>query len=95
LLSGLIADPEAPWATYNRGKPLTPRQLSRLLEPYGIHSKTVRFGPHDTPKGFELTQFQDAFSRYLSAAPKVEAPVDETPKIASGDDFPDAPECVF
>ena len=32
LLAGLIADPEAPWATYNRGKPLTPRQLSQMLE---------------------------------------------------------------
>lgn len=71
LLAGLIADPEAPWATYNRGKPLTPRQLSRLLEPYGIHSKTVRFSS-STPKGFEFSQFQDAFARYLTptAAPE-------------------------
>lgn len=66
LLEALILDdPEAPWATYNRGKPLTARQLGRLLEPYGIHSKTVRFGPL-TPKGFELSQFADAFARYLT-----------------------------
>ncbi len=68
LLEALILDDtEAPWATYNRGKPLSPRQLGRLLAAYGIHSKTVRMGPHGTPKGFELSQFSDAFARYLGA----------------------------
>jgi putative DNA primase/helicase len=74
LLEALILDDtEAPWATYNRGKPLSPRQLGRLLDPYGIHSKTVRFGPL-TPKGFELTQFTDAFARYLTPSAEVVAP---------------------
>ena len=75
LLSALVHDDsEAPWATYNRGKPLTARQLNRMLEPYGIHSKTVRFGPHDTPKGFEIVQFKDAFARYLTLPPVSDAP---------------------
>ena len=66
LLNALTDDPEAPWATYNRGKPFSPRQLSKMLEPYGIHSKTVRIDRFATPKGFELSQFDDAFARYLT-----------------------------
>ena len=94
LISALIDDPEAPWATYNRGKPLSPRQLSKMLEAYDIHSKTVRFGP-STPKGFEFAQFRDAFARYLTEPPLAEqSPADE-PKTPSGGDWPDAPECVF
>jgi hypothetical protein len=65
LIAALVADSEAPWATYNRGWPLTPRQLSKMLSAYNIKSKTVRRGPHDTPKGYGSDQFSDAFSRYL------------------------------
>jgi putative DNA primase/helicase len=65
LLEALILDDtEAPWSTYNRGKPLSARQLSKMLGAYDVHSKTVRFGS-STPKGFELSQFADAFTRYL------------------------------
>lgn len=64
LLRWLIDDDEKGWATYNRGKPLTFWQLSRLLKDYGIKPKTVRFG-RDTPKGFERAQFDEAFARYL------------------------------
>jgi putative DNA primase/helicase len=66
LLAGLCDDDEAPWATYHRGKSMTPRQLARLLSGYGIGSKNVRIG-YDTPKGFDLKQFEDAFARYLSS----------------------------
>jgi putative DNA primase/helicase len=69
LIAALVADDEGGWATYNRGKPITPRQLGKLLAGYGIKSKTVRFGPH-TPKGYELSQFTDAFARYLPEVPQ-------------------------
>ncbi len=90
LLEALILDDtEAPWATYNRGKPVTARQLSRLLEPYGIHSKTVRFGPL-TPKGFELSQFEDAFARYLTPSNEPAAPSgDEALQIPDDGPVPD------
>lgn len=65
LIAALVDDEENPWATYNRGKPLTPRQLSKQLAGYGIHSKTVRM-KLDTPKGFDALQFKDAFARYLT-----------------------------
>ncbi len=66
LIKALIDDAEAPWATYNRGRPLTPRQLSKMLSAYDIKSKTVRMGRFETPKGYDRDQFADAFSRYLT-----------------------------
>lgn len=66
LIKALCEDEEASWATYNRGKPLTPRQLSTRLSTYGISSKTIRINSYETAKGFEVEQFYDAFARYLS-----------------------------
>lgn len=68
LIEALVSDPDAPWATWNRGKPLTPRQLAKLLAPYGIKSRTVRVKQH-TPKGYELAQFEDATARYRGTTP--------------------------
>jgi hypothetical protein len=64
LIAALLDDSEKSWATYNWGKPITMRQVTKQLTPYGIRSKTIRFG-YDTDKGFELSQFDDAFARYL------------------------------
>ena len=66
LISALISDEELPWATYNRGKPLSPSQLAKQLRPYNISSKTVRFGHSNTLKGYDQDQFSDAFARYLA-----------------------------
>lgn len=65
LIEALCADEELSWNTYNRGKPLSPRQLAKQLSGYGIASKSVRVSAYETPKGFELSQFSDAFVRYL------------------------------
>jgi putative DNA primase/helicase len=72
LVTGLCRDPEKPWATYNKGKPLSQHQLSKLLGGYKIQSKTIRIG-HSTPKGFEKSQFEDVFARYLAPAPSINA----------------------
>jgi putative DNA primase/helicase len=66
LIEALVKDEESSWAAYNRGRPLTPRQLAKQLSGYGIKSKTVRMGHANTPKGFDAAQFSDAFARYLT-----------------------------
>ncbi len=71
LIEALVLDDEKSWATYNRGKPLSPRQLAKQLDVYGIKSKTVRLSPLLTPKGYDLDQFADAFARYLAAPEKL------------------------
>lgn len=64
LVARLTADETSRWCEYAHGKPLTPRQLARQIEPFGITPKTIRMGDK-TPKGYEREQFADAFARYL------------------------------
>lgn len=66
LLAALLADEEAPWATWNRGRPMTRRQLTARLEGFGIKSKDVRIGL-GVKKGFERADFDEAWKRYLPA----------------------------
>lgn len=68
LLNALLADEEKPWASWRGGRPMTPRSLGKILSEYGIKSKAVRIG-YESPKGFEVDQFADAFARYLSSSP--------------------------
>lgn len=82
LIAALCEDDEKSWATYNRGKPINPRQVAKRLRDYGIASKTIRIG-HDTAKGFDLEQFAEAFARYL-AVPPVPAVTPSQPSIHAG-----------
>ncbi|MGS9822418.1 DUF3631 domain-containing protein, partial [Pseudomonas aeruginosa] len=70
LLEALVADEEAPWATWNRGKPMSPRQLSAKLAEFGIKSKDIRIGSTNK-KGYDRADFSDAFGRYLSHEPSL------------------------
>lgn len=70
LVQALCDDTEAGWQTYNHGRPISPRQVAKRLAEYAIRPKTIRFGYSDTPKGYELDQFQDAFARYLHTLPE-------------------------
>jgi len=73
LIAALIEDDEAAWATYNRGRPLAPRQLARMLGGYGIKSKNIR-KDYEQYKGFDREQFADAFTRYVSPPPENSRP---------------------
>lgn len=65
LIEVLCQDDESPWPHWNRGKPITGRQLARRLREFGITpNQTFRFGD-STAKGYSLHQFTDAFARYL------------------------------
>jgi len=64
LIIALCEDDEKCWATFNRGKSVTPRQISRRLSGYGITSKDIRFG-FGVAKGYLREWFEEAFSRYL------------------------------
>jgi putative DNA primase/helicase len=56
---------DRPWSEWGRSrKPITPRQLAKLLEPFQIKPRTIRINT-STTKGYLRTSFEDAFSRYL------------------------------
>ena len=54
-----------PWAEWGRQrKPISSNQLANLLRPFGISPQVIRIGD-ETPRGYLLEQFQEAFDRYL------------------------------
>jgi putative DNA primase/helicase len=56
---------DRPWPEWKAGKPITVRQLARLLERFKIKPKKIRVGEGPL-QGYELATFSDAFARYLS-----------------------------
>ena len=64
LCEALAADPEGRWCEYAHGKPITQRQLARLLRPFKIVPNTVR-ADDSTAKGYKREDFKDTFERYL------------------------------
>ena len=64
LIEELCKDDTGPWQTSNNGRRLSSRQMAKLLSPYGIKPDAYRFGDK-TLRGYERSQFVDAFERYL------------------------------
>jgi hypothetical protein len=65
-------DEAGPWAAFGKnGKPITQRQIAKLLSEFSIFPRGIRLEGEKTPKGYLLEQFRDAFERYLSPLPVV------------------------
>jgi hypothetical protein len=64
ILSQLAKMEERAWGEWKKGKPMTAVSLARLLKPFGIRPRTIRFGD-ETQKGYDPVDFQDAFTRYI------------------------------
>jgi putative DNA primase/helicase len=64
IVESLAGMETRPWPEWRAGKPITQRQLARLLEPFGVQPRTIRIG-ETTLKGYVRESFTDAFSRYL------------------------------
>jgi putative DNA primase/helicase len=72
LIETLVAMEDRPWPEWKSGRPITARQVAKVLEPFGIrpgqvweHGKNLR--------GYERAQFDDAFSCYLGTSPSTSA----------------------
>jgi len=56
---------DRPWFQFGRtGKPITQNAVARLLKPFRVYPKTVRF-EIETKKGYLLEFFTEVFSRFL------------------------------
>jgi hypothetical protein len=103
LVAKLIADPERPWAEYNRGKPISQRQVARLLGAFHIISINVRPEIGTQGKGYRRVDFRGAWEAYCPAKssrapekekfirPSVPKPVD----IEQVSDFASVPEAPW
>ena len=64
----LVAQGDGPWATYNYSREINPTQIAQILKQYGIKPKQMRIGTRNL-RGYDLTDFEDAFKRYLPPLP--------------------------
>ena len=65
LVEYLCALEDRPWAEFGKQrKPMSQNQLAKQLKPFRISPGNVRIA-EDTPKGYKLEDFRDAFERYL------------------------------
>ncbi len=78
LLGRLHALDEAPWADWY-GKPLNPRDLAKLLKPYGVNSAKVRIGEQSV-RGYRAADLHDVWVRYLG--PSSTAPPSEPVRVS-------------
>jgi putative DNA primase/helicase len=90
LVETLVTMESRPWPEWRRGKPITVRQVARLLKPFGVSPHVIRTGA-GTPRGYNLGAFSDAFSRYLpspSATPQQTNEINALSRIPSATSTP-------
>lgn len=86
IIADLVAMTERPWTECHRGKPITPRQLSRWLRDFGIHSVNIKLPNGTVPKGYRLDRMQDAFARYLPPENPLPRYFGSTARVTAGSD---------
>lgn len=64
LITALKSLEERPWASLCFGKGISPHYLAKLLKPFEINSRTMRFGDNSTAKGYDRDMLQDSLTRY-------------------------------
>jgi hypothetical protein len=64
LTTALNAIEESGYASWNKGRGMTPANLAGKLRPFGIEPKPLRFGMDEQRRGYRLADFEDAFDRF-------------------------------
>jgi hypothetical protein len=79
LVTKLTADPEKPWGEYNRGKPLTQRQLARMLGEFGIISVEVHPPGLSHGKGYKRVDLEPQWGAYCPTEAGQNDPLELSP----------------
>jgi putative DNA primase/helicase len=94
VVAALVQREDRPWPEWKGGRPLTVRQLARLLGRFRVHP-TQLWVSGAKVRGYELQAFGDVFARYLPSHPvgTVESSNDATMSDSTiryeGSDLPD------
>jgi putative DNA primase/helicase len=76
LANSLSAMEGRPWQDWKIGRPITANQVAKLLARFEIRPKALRIANGPPVKGYDRSDFEDAFKRYLPPTPEpVEAAV--------------------
>jgi hypothetical protein len=79
LAEALGAIEGRPWAEWGKHRrPISPNQLANQLRRFGVSSRVIRVGD-ETPRGYLLADFSEAFERYLPKSPLPECNTATTP----------------
>ncbi len=65
LLSFLHTMDNRTWDTWTKDKPMQPKALARLLEPFGIGPRNHRTDPKTVPKGYYRADLEPIWQHYL------------------------------
>jgi len=84
LTEKLVALENRPWSTWNRGKQISPYQISKLTRPFNVAPQQFKVGDIKM-RGYLLEHLQDAFSRYLEPSPGVGGLKSGTPVPTNSD----------
>ena len=64
ILAELGKKDDRPWPEYQRGNPITSRQMAKLLKGFSIKPKPFNSKKEKTARGYKRKDFWDAFRRY-------------------------------
>lgn len=68
LTNALATLVERKWPAWDKGKPMSPHQLARLLGAYGVRSQSLRDGEM-VFRGYPRDRLEDAIERYIAHTP--------------------------
>lgn len=83
---------DSPWPTVSHGKALNPHGLSRFLRPFRIQPKNIRDSNGKVVKGYERSQFEEAWELYLPPPSSNRYTATEAVNIGEDDDSASATE---
>jgi putative DNA primase/helicase len=77
-----------PWPEWSKGKPITSRQVAKMLGSFGVPTnRTIRLTSGKTAKGYELHWFREAFARYLPEDPPSDRSHGNNPQKSAKNDL--------
>lgn len=79
IVKALVEMEDRPWPEWRHGHPITAPGLAKLLRPFGIHPKQMKFDHNAGAKGYEKSGFEDICARYTPV-------LIETPKYSNDND---------
>src|SRR5437660_5251576 len=66
------------WAGWSKGKPMQPKALAHLLEPFGVQPRNHRTGPKTVPKGYYRADLEPVWQRHLPEPCAKPIPIPQT-----------------
>lgn len=83
LASALAAVELSPWSEWGRlRRPISAVQVARLLGPFGVRPTTMRLPDGSRTKGYERSDFVDAWDRYCGSTPPSDPCSRDNPETA-------------